>query len=242
MNYHDVLSRLGIKNAHPGGAQATDAWMKRVSVPENAKVLDVGCGNGATACRAASFWNADVTVLDIRPAMIRNALKLAQRQGVTLQAVTGSAEALPFGDDSFDFIICESVLVFVKLAQTLREFRRVLKPNGQIIDVEMMVLRPVSEEWHRDVGHLYGAVQVPDLSVWKQHFSAAGFSCQVIRSGRLTTQASQEEQLDEFLLEGEAFYDPQVFSVMEANGRWMEQNANQMGYGIFLLSNAHAST
>ncbi|WAH34995.1 class I SAM-dependent methyltransferase [Alicyclobacillus dauci] len=242
MNYHDVLARLGVTNAHPGGKQITELWLQSVTIPAGASVLDVGCGNGATACLAAKRWHADVTALDLRKRMVENTKRRAVREGVRLKAIQGSAESLPFRDGTFDFLICESVLVFVRPEQALHEFQRVLKPGGQVVDVEMMTLGPVTQEWRNRVKSVYGATHVPDLNGWRSYFHQAGFGVRVIRSGPIASLSMSGNQQDPVVADLNAFSDPQVLQIVETNGRWLQENQHTLGYGIFLLTKSNSET
>ncbi|MFD1675132.1 class I SAM-dependent methyltransferase [Alicyclobacillus fodiniaquatilis] len=240
MDYHDVLARMGVANAHPGGQDATDFWLSQINLHEHTSVLDVGCGNGATACEMARKWNCDVTAIDIRPRMVKNTKKRALQQGLSVQALQASAEALPFTDHTFDFIACESVLVFVDNERALREFFRVLKPGGQMVDVEMLLLRPVTKAWKDEVKRIYGALEVPDLGTWKRKFQAVGFSpIRVLRSGPIDALTASGNQSDNSFVDASALSDPKVLRIVEENGHWLQANQRIMGYGIFLLTKHH---
>lgn len=242
MNYHDLLARLGVTNAHPGGYTATQAWMDKISLSETDRVLDVGCGNGATACAVAERWGCSVTAIDLRPKMVENTRRRSQRMGVEVTSMKASAESLPFEAQTFDLIVCESVLVFVNIRRALREFHRVLRATGQVIDVEMMPLQPVTEVWREQVRALYGATNVPDLVSWKQLYRSSGFFPEVIRSGSLYSVSMSEEQTDEATADRDALRDPRILALIEANGRWIESNKHTMGYGIFMLTKEISSS
>ncbi|GEO25714.1 hypothetical protein AAC03nite_14990 [Alicyclobacillus acidoterrestris] len=242
LKYHDMLARLGIAHAHPGGGSVSEMWMNAINLPDGARVLDVGCGNGATACALARRWNCQVTALDIRAKMLENTMVKARREGVSIHAVLASAEELPFPDESFDFIVCESILVFVRLHKALSEIRRVLKPEGQVVDVEMMTLRPVTPEWRAEVHNLYGVQQVLDLAGWRGAFRMAGFDCKVLRSGTIQSLPITDGQRDEGAGQLDALRDPQILQLIEANGRWIEENQQTMGYGVFLLTSPRKRT
>ncbi|RJS93161.1 class I SAM-dependent methyltransferase [Salinisphaera sp. Q1T1-3] len=54
-----------------------------------------------------------------------------EQQGGRLQAVHGHAEALPFADDSFDLVTCQTVLIHVRDPHVaIREMQRVARPAG----------------------------------------------------------------------------------------------------------------
>jgi SAM-dependent methyltransferase len=96
-------------------------------------VLDAGCGYGQWSAVLAEH-NRRVIGIDHNPLMVEAAKIYAERQ--QLRNVSFEHQALPrltFPDNSFDYIWCWSVLMFVPLDQTMCEFRRVLKPNGKIL-------------------------------------------------------------------------------------------------------------
>jgi ubiquinone/menaquinone biosynthesis C-methylase UbiE len=94
-----------------------------------ARVLDLGCGDGALAARLAA-QGADVTGLD--PS--HEALARARRQYPALRLATPDVGGtLPFADNSFEAVVCMNVLQHVADTQLLlSEARRVLVPGGHL--------------------------------------------------------------------------------------------------------------
>ncbi|MEO0948378.1 MAG: bifunctional 2-polyprenyl-6-hydroxyphenol methylase/3-demethylubiquinol 3-O-methyltransferase UbiG [Cyanobacteria bacterium J06641_5] len=96
----------------------------------NLKVLDVGCGGGYSceflAQRGAKVWGIDRSEPCIQVARDR-----VRTQGLPIEYQTGTAEALPYPDNSFDAITCLDVLEHVASPQqTIAEIARILKPGG----------------------------------------------------------------------------------------------------------------
>lgn len=106
------------------------------------RLLDLGCGAGETSVYFA-LQGARVTALDISPEMVEVCRRLARKHGVALEARTAVAEALPFGDASFDLVFGNGVLHHVELAAALREVRRVLRPGGKAAFIEPLKHNPV---------------------------------------------------------------------------------------------------
>lgn len=96
------------------------------------RVLDVACGTGNVAL-TAHRRGADVTGLDITPAM----LKLAREQAAVVDADVdwheGDAGALPFEDDAFDVTLsCLGHMFAADETAAGTELVRVTKPGGRI--------------------------------------------------------------------------------------------------------------
>lgn len=92
--------------------------------------LDVGCGGGILAeeFAAAGF---SVTGLDPSENSIKTAKKHAIQNGLNIHYETGTAENMPYPDNSFDVVYCCDVLEHVRdLNKAISEISRVLKSGG----------------------------------------------------------------------------------------------------------------
>jgi ubiquinone/menaquinone biosynthesis C-methylase UbiE len=87
---------------------------------KNGLMLDLGCGDGKMRPYIANYVGLDVS---------SEALKKVKGD-----VVLGSAEVLPFRDEAFDHVLmCEVFEHIVDRAKCLKEVRRVLRVNGELI-------------------------------------------------------------------------------------------------------------
>ena len=100
-------------------------------------VFELGCGGGINqqfydSARVTSYAGMDPSAKGREFA--RGA---AQSAGRVADIRAGVGEAIPYGDDSFDCVVCTFTLCSVDdPAQVLRELRRVLKPGGRLLYAE----------------------------------------------------------------------------------------------------------
>jgi SAM-dependent methyltransferase len=105
------------------------------SIPLRAgeRVLDVACGTGVVARRAAPRVapSGKVVGLDVNEGMLAVARAHAPEDGVPIEWKQGDATALPFADGAFDVVLCQQGLQFFPdKSRALREMHRVLVPGG----------------------------------------------------------------------------------------------------------------
>lgn len=96
-------------------------------LPENAKILDAGCGTGYGARLLRARWpGAHIVAADFAPAM----LVLARQSSDACCAA--DIEALPFADRSFDLWWSSLSIQWCAIDRTLAEATRVLRDGGRL--------------------------------------------------------------------------------------------------------------
>jgi ubiquinone/menaquinone biosynthesis C-methylase UbiE len=95
------------------------------------KVLDIACGTGVLTEQFVRM-GAQVTAVDLTPkavALTRQRLGLYHLEADVIEA---DAQALPFEDESFDFVCAWGCLMHMpKTEQAISEIQRVLRPGGR---------------------------------------------------------------------------------------------------------------
>lgn len=120
-------------------AHWVDPVLEGAGVRAGQEVLDVACGTGIVARHAAERVGetGHVTGVDLNQAMLTVASRL--RPDLTWQQA--DVAALPFDDDSFDAVICQSAAMFFPdISGALREMGRVARPGG-VVAVQAFDLR-----------------------------------------------------------------------------------------------------
>jgi ubiquinone/menaquinone biosynthesis C-methylase UbiE len=103
-----------------------------------ARVLEVAAGPGYLAVELAKRGPFRITGLDISRSFVRMASEHAARAGVDVAFRLGDAAALPFANETFDFVVCRAAFKnFSDPVGALREMHRVLRPQGKALVIDM---------------------------------------------------------------------------------------------------------
>ncbi|MDB5422846.1 MAG: SAM-dependent methyltransferase [Phenylobacterium sp.] len=91
-----------------------------------------GTGRVTRALAQALSPRAAITATDLNAPMLARAAQVVRAPNVTWREA--DAQALPFGDASFDAVVCQfGVMFFPDKAAGFSEARRVLKPGGRFV-------------------------------------------------------------------------------------------------------------
>jgi ubiquinone/menaquinone biosynthesis C-methylase UbiE len=121
---------------------ARKSTVKAARLKAGEAVLDVGCGTGDLTLRAARRVGAEgrVAGIDASPDMIKIARRKAAKKGRDVDFRVAPIEDLPFADGEFDAALSSFMIHHLpddlKLSG-LAEVRRVLKPGGRLVVVDL---------------------------------------------------------------------------------------------------------
>lgn len=99
-------------------------------------LLDVPVGTAVfTAAKYKQMTKADITCLDYSTDMLERAEQRLRDAGITnVKTMQGDVGALPFENDTFDFVLCMNGLhVFPDKERAYAEILRTLKPGGELL-------------------------------------------------------------------------------------------------------------
>lgn len=143
-------------------------------------VLDVGCGTGAVLeLLNGEYPNKRLVGLDLTPGMIDVA---RAKQLDNVRFVVGDAEALPFGSQSFDAVLCSnSFHHYPHPEKFFSEAARVLRPGGRLIlrdytsnDFVVWLMNNIELPLARLMGH--GDVRISKVSELRALAEGAGLA------------------------------------------------------------------
>ena len=113
-------------------------------LPTGARILEVAPGPGFLAVEMAKAARFEITGLDISRTLVEIARLNAAREGVAVKFRQGNASALPFPSDRFDRIVCRAAFKnFTEPVEALQEMRRVLKPGGKALIIDLRRDTPI---------------------------------------------------------------------------------------------------
>ncbi|HKC77391.1 MAG TPA: class I SAM-dependent methyltransferase [Gaiellaceae bacterium] len=109
-----------------------DRVVEALELKPGLRVLDVACGTGGVALRAARA-GADVVGIDISPDQLEKARRAAEREGLEIQFDEGDCEALPYWDGAFQAVASSFGAIFAPdHEQTAFELARVCRRGGRL--------------------------------------------------------------------------------------------------------------
>lgn len=118
----------------PGAFKLTERAISQCRFGDNPRLLDVGCGTGATARFLREKFGYSTIALDISPTLFSGGSENTD----TFPFIQGDARQLPLGDRSMDGIISECVISILEKPQlAIAEFSRVLTPGGFLMITDL---------------------------------------------------------------------------------------------------------
>jgi SAM-dependent methyltransferase len=113
----------------PGRLEVTESALDCSNLPTGGRVLDVGCGAGATLSYLLAGPDRLIYGIDISRVLLKNARLVAPGARLAL----AHAEQMPLADGCMDAVISECTFSLFEIKLALGEFIRVLRNGGYLI-------------------------------------------------------------------------------------------------------------
>ncbi len=194
--YFDVLAAVG-HTKHFGGARATQELLELCEIGPDKHLLYVGCGAGASVVYIAKTYGCRITAVDVHSQMVAEAEERAERLGVDglVEFKVADAQDLPFEDDTFDILVCESVNSFVPdLQQAAHEYGRVIKPGGYVGLNEAVWVGEPTDDMETGMEDMIGS-EIRRSAVWEKMLTDASLEDHVVRIKRLEMRKESGSQI-----------------------------------------------
>lgn len=190
--FFDFAAEVGLTK-HLGGLDATQELLELCHVEPGARILDVGCGAGATPVYIVQNYDCYVVGVDISHKMILRSEQMARRKGVadSLEFRVADVQDLPFEDETFDAVISESVTAFPEDKQrAINEYVRVTKPSGYVgLNESTWLKTPPPPEMVAWVSQDVGATVKPLTSAeWVAFLETAGLVEIITKNDKVNVQ------------------------------------------------------
>ena len=136
------FARVYLRMTSGRKAKGEDEYRRRLLAGLSGAVIEVGAGNGLNFPHYPDTVERVVAV-EPEPLLREAALKAAADATVPVEVVEGVSGSLPAVDGSFDAGVASLVLCSVPdQARALAEFRRVIRPGGELRFYEHVVAEP----------------------------------------------------------------------------------------------------
>lgn len=132
-----IIHRLELRGTDPEFCRYRDAYLERLALPEDGRLLEVGCGTGVVSRAIAGRpgFAGRVLGIDHSPVLIDAARRFARDESVDhrVEFEVADAHALDLPDGAFDAVIAHTLLSHVTdPLRVLGEVARVVRPGGAV--------------------------------------------------------------------------------------------------------------
>ena len=245
MDYNQLIGLTRETNRTPGGAATIKEVCRLLLLHPGSRVLDIGTSTGHSAIefsRLAGCFVDGIDINDMSLAVARERCKQLKLDKAKFHKM--DAAAMDFPDGAFDVVYAGNVTSLVSdRSKVLREYWRVLAPNGYLVAAPMYYLTPPPQALLDDVR---AAIQVHITAYykedWKKFFLTEGAELYEERDFRFLKCSDQEiDAFCENILSREHLRQLPGQAMALLRRRYAEymhlfnENLSRMGHSILIL-------
>ena len=139
IDFYKRLDRQG-----PGDDKYTEkAFHLLENLPENPRILDIGCGSGSQTLALARIAPCEITAVDVYDCLLDKLNERVWHESLegSIATMNASMFELPFEEGQFDLIWAEGSIYIMGFEKGLMEWKRFLKTGGYLVASEITWLR-----------------------------------------------------------------------------------------------------
>ena len=213
---HDGYYITGEETREKAQEQLVEFLAELADIPRDSRVLDLGCGLGATSVWLAEHLNCRPTGVTLSEQQVQMARDLAAEHGVQAEFKVMDAEQLEF-EEPFDAVWMVGVLGHLPCQERfLRSAHRLIRPKGRFLLADWSVDPDVSDSDYRNlVEPVIKGMLMPTIVSAKsyvQWFEESGFK--VVHSTDITEETRRTWEQSVQIVQA-----PEVFKLATSLGR-----------------------
>lgn len=188
---HPLATWLIGESFHPGGLALTDELAQLTQLAPEKRLLDVGCGRGASTIHLAESTGCEAVGLTLESDGVERGRQLAEATGVggRVQFVQDDILHMDTVGGEFDVILMECVLsTLEQKPESLRQLYRITKPGGYIALTDVTVSAELPEQLKGSIGAALCMADARDLDEYMSMVEQAGFRVKEYRSAKEAVQ------------------------------------------------------
>ncbi|WP_312858330.1 class I SAM-dependent methyltransferase [Pseudonocardia pini] len=127
-------AHTGLPREAPGSAATTALLLRLAGAESAARILDLGCGTGASSIPLARLTGGEVTAVDLHEPFLA---ELERTRGeLPVRTLKASMDDLPLPAGAFDLVWAEGSAYIVGFDRALELWRSLLAPGGALVLTE----------------------------------------------------------------------------------------------------------
>jgi len=167
----------GDESKETAQVQLIEHLAQAAAIPRGAKILDVGCGFGASSIYLARNYGAEATGITISQVQVEMANQAAARSGLNAKFLLMDAEAMTF-EDSFDVVwSVESISHYQDVPSFFASAAALLRPGATLAITDWFKKKGLTPREHKKFLHdlEHGMmVELQTMEDYVDHMAAAG--------------------------------------------------------------------
>ncbi len=197
LDYVSLLAAVRETNRPPGGKSTVAGLARRLGIGPQSRVLEIGSNTGFTSIELAKITGCSIRGIDVNPSAVAQAEKwrhtLAGGLSDRIEFFAATSTAIPFDDESFDVVVCGGANTFIaQKAQSFAEYRRVLRPYGQVSITNLYYHSPPPTDLLDELNEILGfEVPAHDVTGWLNTLVLPTWEMLGIETTRLTARPNE---------------------------------------------------